>query len=98
MILLEPGMLSLTHRFFQKFLRPLLKSLTSEAQVLRTGWRLADGNLAQMGCREAFSFNGHSETLPTTPRLFSWQVDAVDRVVAIVASIRLIGAVCDSSI
>lgn len=42
----------------QNFLPILVKSLSSEAQRLRTGWRLPDGHLAQVVCGGPFLFKG----------------------------------------
>lgn len=63
----------------QKFHRPLLKKLILEVHLLRPGWRLADGRLAQMDWGEVFPFTDQVRK-PTTITQFSRPVNAVDQV------------------
>lgn len=42
----------------QNFLTTLVKSLSSEAQRLRTGWRPRDSHVAQVICGKPFLFTG----------------------------------------
>lgn len=60
------------------------RALTSEEQVLRSRWRLADHRLAHVSLGEDFLFVGRvasrRETIQTSITQFSLQVNAGDRV------------------
>lgn len=91
--LFSQGMLKLSCPSSQKLLCLLVKSFTSEAQLLHTGWWLSDG--PQVGWGKVFSFIRWAvrNTLDYLIQ-FSWQVEAVNWCVAVTEHMQLLGTMC----